>query len=260
MPTTVRVIQGRLAESEPHRSSAIEAAYQHFRLDKQGSLVSPKTLRHYEWTIRPFLRWLDDEHQQVARFEQLGVDLVREYRVWVAERPTNRGRLPEPATLNDLHRLLMTFLRWAEDEGYAVDPRMRRLKAPRVPLKEATVFHIAQLREVLAACNAERAQEELIIRMLVGSGVRAAELCGLAVRAPDGLSDLMLDSLDRGRVELRVRWTPAPRARSRAVYRSHPSSPRRSSATRRDTGTMRGCRPSWSTIAACPIRRGASIS
>ena len=113
MRTTVRVIQGRLAETLPsprrgegqgeglHRTSAIEAAYQHFRLDKQGSLVSPKTLQHYEWTIRPFLRWLDEEHPQVARFEQLGVDLVREYRVWVAQRPTNRGRLPEPATLND---------------------------------------------------------------------------------------------------------------------------------------------------------------
>jgi site-specific recombinase XerC len=73
-----------------------------------------------------------------------------------------------------------------------------------VPLKEATVFHIAQLRDVLAACNPERPQEELIVRLLVGSGVRAAELCGLAVRGPDGLPDLMLDSLDRGRVELRV--------------------------------------------------------
>jgi hypothetical protein len=41
MRTTVRVIRGRLAESEPNRTSAIEAAYQHFRLDKQGSLVSP---------------------------------------------------------------------------------------------------------------------------------------------------------------------------------------------------------------------------
>ena len=45
MRTRVHVIQGRLAESEPHRTSAIEAAYQHFRPDKQGSLVSPKTLR-----------------------------------------------------------------------------------------------------------------------------------------------------------------------------------------------------------------------
>jgi integrase/recombinase XerD len=202
----MRVIQGRLAELEPHRTSAIEAAYQHFRLDKQGSLVSPKTLQHYEWTIRPFLRWLDEEHPEVQRFEQLSVEMVRQYRVAMSQRLTTRGRLPEPATLNDLHRLLMTFLRWAEDEGYAVDPRMRRLKAPRVPLKEATVFHIAQLREVLAACNPERPQEELIVRMLVGSGVRAAELCGLAVRGPDGLPDLMLDSLDRGRVELRVRW------------------------------------------------------
>ena len=81
MRTTVRVIKGRLAESEPHGTSAIDTAYQHFHLDKQGSLVSPKTLRHYEWTIRPFLRWLDEEHPQVLCLEQLGVDMVRQYRV-----------------------------------------------------------------------------------------------------------------------------------------------------------------------------------
>jgi integrase len=103
----------------------------------------------------------------------------------MAQRPTNRGRLPEPATLNDLHRRLMTFLRWAEGEGYAVDTRMRRLKAPRVPLKEATVFHIAQLRDVFAACDPERAQEELIVRILVGSGVRAAEHPRLTRRAAE---------------------------------------------------------------------------
>jgi len=67
MRTRVRVIQGRLAEVEQHRTSAIEAAYQHFRLDKQGSLVSPKTLRHYEWTIRPFLRWLEEERRSLLR-------------------------------------------------------------------------------------------------------------------------------------------------------------------------------------------------
>ena len=206
MAPAVRVLHGSLTEFQARQPSAIEAAYQHFRLDRQGSLASPKTLRHYEWMIRPFLRWLEATHPEVQRFERLGVDLVREYRVWLATTPTTRGGLPQPATLNDLHRLLMTFLRWAEDEGYAVDPRLRRLKAPKVPMKEATVFHIAQLRSILAACLQERPQEELIVRMLVGSGVRAAELCGLAVRGPDGLPDLMLDSLDRGRVELRVRW------------------------------------------------------
>jgi hypothetical protein len=77
---SVRVIQDRLAEVEPHRASAIEAAYQHFRLDNQSSLVSPKTLRHCDGIIRPFLRWLDEEHPRVGRFEQLGLDPVREYR------------------------------------------------------------------------------------------------------------------------------------------------------------------------------------
>src|SRR5450759_1730860 len=110
MRTTMRVIQGRLAEVEPHRRSAIEAAYQHFRLDKQGSLVSPKTLRHYDGMIRPFLCWLDEEHPAVGRFEQLGVDLVREYRVGMAQRPTNRGRLPEPAPLNVQKPLPLTSI------------------------------------------------------------------------------------------------------------------------------------------------------
>jgi hypothetical protein len=36
MRTRMRVIPGQLAESEPHRTSAIEAAYQHFRPDKQA--------------------------------------------------------------------------------------------------------------------------------------------------------------------------------------------------------------------------------
>jgi len=48
--------------------------------------------------------------------------------------------------------------------------------------------------------------EDLIVRLLVGSGIRRAEVCGLAVNAPDGLPDLMVDSMQRGRVELRVRW------------------------------------------------------
>ena len=51
-----RVIQGSLSEFQTHQTSAIEAAYQHFRLDRQGSLASQKTLRHYEWMIRTFLR------------------------------------------------------------------------------------------------------------------------------------------------------------------------------------------------------------
>ena len=52
-----------------------------------------------------------------------------------------------------------------------------------------------------------------LARILVGSGLRRAEICGLAVLGPDGLSDVMTDSIGRGRVELRVRWDAGAKGR-----------------------------------------------
>ncbi len=62
------------------------------------------------------------------------------------------------------------------------------------------------MREILAKCNPRVPQEDVVVRLLVGSGVRVSEACGLSLVGPDGLSDLMLDSMQRGRIELRVRW------------------------------------------------------
>ena len=83
---------------------------------------------------------------------------------------------------------------------------------------------------MLAACNAEVPTEDLIVCVLVGSGIRRAEVCGLSVTAPDGLSDLMVESLRRNRVELRVRWDGGARGRkSRRV----PITPKLASALKR---------------------------
>jgi integrase len=37
---------------------------------------------------------------------------------------------------------------------------------------------------VLAACNPAVPTEDLVVRILVGSGLRRAEICGLAVMGP----------------------------------------------------------------------------
>jgi hypothetical protein len=75
-------------------------------------------------------------------------------------------------------------------------------------------------------------QEELAVRILLGSGIRKSELCGLALVGPDGMSDLMLDSMVRGRVECGCAGTPAPRAGSHGGCRSRTSWRERSGATR----------------------------
>lgn len=199
-------IGGKPGQPPQTRFSAglLEAAYEHFKLDKQGNLVSPSTLTYYDWAVRPFLRWLREEG--ISCFEELEVDSIRLYRAGLAEAIGHHGRRFEPRSLQDIHKAMLTFFRWAEEEGYPVDGRLTRLKRPKAPEKEPTIYHIKQLREILAACSPERPVEELMIKILVGSGVRESELCGLAVEGPDGLPDLMTDSISSGRAELRVRW------------------------------------------------------
>jgi hypothetical protein len=116
------------------------------------------------------------------------------------------------------------------DEGYHVDGRILELTAPLVPDKEPTVYHIAQVCKVLAACNSAVPTEDLVVRILVGSGLRRAEICGLAVIGPDGLSDVMTDSLGRGRVEFRVRWDAGAKGRK---ARRVPITPKPAAAIKR---------------------------
>ncbi|TMC07674.1 MAG: site-specific integrase [Chloroflexi bacterium] len=172
MAPQVTVLSGGAAPAAPPRTQ-LWTAYEHYRLGRQGDLVSEKTLETYVTHVEPFLTWAGDE----CGF-----------------------------TVLDSHKALLTFFRWARTEGYEFDGRILELKRPRVPKPEADVYHMSQLRAILTACNRRVPQEELMVRILVGSGVRASELCGLALVGPDGLSDVMTDSMARGRVELRVRW------------------------------------------------------
>ncbi len=149
----------------------------------------------------------------MRRFDEVDVGRVRTYRVHLATKMWRWGWPLAPKTILESHRAVLCFLRWARREAYAVDGRILELTAPRVPDKEPTVYHIAQVRTILAACNPAVPTEDLVVRILVGSGLRREELCGLAVVGPDGLSDVMTDSLGTGRVELRVRWNAGAKGR-----------------------------------------------
>ena len=72
--------------------------------------------------VRPFLDWLDG--QEVRRFEDLDVSLVRAYRAQLAARPSQHGRPLQPKTILESHRAILCFLRWAKREGYRIDERI----------------------------------------------------------------------------------------------------------------------------------------
>jgi integrase len=232
MDIRMQVIQGTAGRPR----SQFRSAFEHFRLERQGDLVSESTLAFYDYMLLPFLEWLEAGHPEAVAFDDLDVNLVRSYRAELAARPGRRGRMLAPKSLAESHKALMTFLRWARREGYPVDARNLELRRPRVPDQEATVYHARQLQQILNACNPALPQEEIVVRILVGSGVRASELCGLALIGPDGLPDLMLDSLQRGRAELRVRWEAGAKGRkSRRV----PITPKLAAAIKRYEGRHR---------------------
>jgi len=229
------VLSGDAAVPAAPSRTQLWTAYEHFRLERQGDLVSGKTLETYVTHVEPFLAWATDE-RGVRRFADLDVATMRTYRAQEATRTGKHGRQLSPFTVLDSHKALLTFLRWCRAEGYEFDGRILDLKRPKVPKAEADVYHMSQLRAILARCNRRIPQEELAVRVLVGSGVRASELCGLSLVGPDGLSDVMTDSMVRGRVELRVRWDAGAKGRkSRRV----PITPRLAAAIKGYEGRHR---------------------
>jgi len=212
----------------------LREAYDLFRLGKQGSRISPATIDFYDLHLGKFFGWLDRCCPGVRRFDDLEADALRRFRAELAGSPGRYGRPLQPESLHASHRSLRVFLHWAELEGYQVDPRLLRMPAPRLPGKKMSGFHIAQLRRLLAAgaCPVE----ELALRILVGSGVRMSELYGLAIKGPDGLPDLMIDSLDRGHAELRIRWDGGAKGRK---ARRVPVTPSLAGAVKRYTSRQR---------------------
>jgi hypothetical protein len=140
---------------------------------------------------------------------------MRAYRLHVATRDRRHGGRLRPHTVRGSHSALATFMRWSDAEGYDVDLSILDLPGTRLPALEAEVFHMEQLLAILEACNPAAPQEALAVRILVGSGLRASELCGLALTAPDGGSDVLMDRLPGG-AELRVRWDAGTKGRKSA--------------------------------------------
>ena len=142
----VRVVSDRGFEVPVRRQPPLVVGYEHFRLERQGALLSPKTLIYYDETVLPFLRWLEAEG--VRRFDEVDVGRVRIFRAHLAARVGKYGRPLAPKTILEYHRAIVCFLRWARREGYAVDSRILELTAPRVPDKEPEVGTSRALAEL----------------------------------------------------------------------------------------------------------------
>jgi site-specific recombinase XerD len=94
-----------------------------------------------------------------------------------------------PATAHNRFRGCQAFFAWCLEEGEVRTSPMARMKPPRLPEAPVPVLREAELRALLAACAADRSfagrRDEAILRLLMDTGTRRAEILGLRLEDVD---------------------------------------------------------------------------
>jgi len=99
------------------------------------------------------------------------------------------GDRVSPATTAKHYRSMQQLFRWLVEDGEITDSPMARMRPPQVPEQPVDVFTDDELRALLKTCvgnTFENRRDTALLRMLIDTGIRAAELCGLRVEDLDG--------------------------------------------------------------------------
>lgn len=121
---------------------------------------------------------------------------------WLADR--RRTRSPQNAEF--LHRHARPFFRWMVQRGYldlAHDP-FRVVAVPKIPVKVIEVLTDDEVRAVLATTSGSdwrSRRDRALIRVLMDTGIRRGEACGLHVDDVDLTAGVLHVRLTKGRRE-----------------------------------------------------------
>jgi site-specific recombinase XerD len=168
--------------------------------------LSPKTLSDRRRVLGQLVWWLENEAEETPEFAALTPAVVRLYLAycreanprgrWGSERGEAR-REARPGTVREYFRTLRSFLLFCREEGLlppGVEP-LRNVRPPKVPVDQIEPFSEEQVQRLIDGARQSRNPERdvAILFVLVDSGIRVGELCGLCV-----------EDAERGTGELRV--------------------------------------------------------
>jgi site-specific recombinase XerC len=211
---------------------------------------APRTVQTYLEAGRQLAAHLATQDDPPARAVEIRRRHVEAYLIDVLERHS-------AATARARHAALRVFFGWLAEEEDIASP-MARVRPPKVPLRPVPVIPEQQLSRLLAGCagkDFESRRDLAILRTFIDTGVRLAELTGLALDDVD-LDDDVLIVLGKGR---KLRSCPFGPRTAQALSRylrarlAHP----RADAPRLWLGMQGPLTPSG--VAQMLRRRGAAV-
>ncbi len=148
----------------------------HLRAEKKAE----RTATLYGMSVRMYSDWLAARGRP-ATLDELTRSAIRE---WLAELAETREASTVRTRFKGLHR----FCGWLVTEGEVAEHPMRGLNAPVAADKPVPVLDDDELTALVKACAGRDftdRRDEALIRLLLDTGVRVSEACGLAVADVD---------------------------------------------------------------------------
>lgn len=157
---------------------------------------SRKTERNYRVVLGLYFAYLHSDHQ-IDDLNALEVEHVRAWLVYLRNTPTDHGEMRSSKTIENYARHLLAFLHWCVAEGVIDHDPTERVRVPKAEKKHIRVFTDEEVRALHEACvppsvglrpDVRRmmvARNRAILWVLLDTGMREAELCGMRFKDLD---------------------------------------------------------------------------
>jgi len=168
-----------------------------FARSQRAENRAPGTIGVYNLAIDQFAAFLDGLSEGPATTADIARSHVEDFLAAFAE----QGRAG--ATLNQRYRSLHRFFAFLAEEGEIPANPMERMRPPYVPEQPVAVLSQEQIRALLDTAKSRSfldLRDNAIMRLLLGTGIRRAELIGLQVNDLDLDLDVAI-VLGKGRRE-----------------------------------------------------------
>ena len=202
----------------------LEALVREWLLELRMMGRRPRTIEWYRQKMAWYLK--------TGQADTLGQLTAYELKRYLGEL---RDRGLADNTIHGFFEVLRAFASWADREGYSVDPALLRTRAPKVAQKEVETYSTEQIERIFTA--ASPGWPTTAVKVLLGTGMRLSELCGLIVDdfEDDGVSAFLKVRHEKG---AKFRRVPVSNRLRREVVRYlnrwRPASPHSSLLLRAD--------------------------
>jgi len=138
---------------------------------------SPKTRVNYEHYLKQFFKLTG-----IKSYKDITAEKIREFRIQLARRKTDRGEPMKKITQNYYIIALRTFLKFLIKRDYdVISPD--KIELPKLAVRQIEFPEYAEFERLLSApkgSDLRELRDKAILETLFSTGLRVSELCGLS--------------------------------------------------------------------------------